>query len=194
MELQIRTNGIKVSEGLKEFIDRRMSKLDRLANQIVDAKLELKAMTNRGATEHYRAQLTLKTRKHTLRAEAEDPEVAHAIDVAIDKLIRQVHNYVKRRTDRRQAAPPLNELVEETYDPDTDLPADFSLDALASDNLAQIQRTKQFQMDPIGVETAIEQMELIGHDFFFFRNAEDNTFSVLYRRRDGSLGLLSPES
>ncbi|KAJ8135665.1 hypothetical protein OY671_011121, partial [Metschnikowia pulcherrima] len=54
-------------------------------------------------------------------------------------------------------------------------------------------RTKVFQMDPMGVETAIEQMELVGHDFFFFKNADDEKFSVSYRRRDGSYGSLSPE-
>ena len=54
-------------------------------------------------------------------------------------------------------------------------------------------RTKRFSMKPMNVEEAIDQMELVGHDFFFFQNADDDSLSVLYRRRDGSYGILAPE-
>jgi putative sigma-54 modulation protein len=143
----------------------------------------------------------LRTGKHVLRAEAEDAEVARAIDVAIDKLIRQVRKYNDKRATRRQKTAPIHDLVEPTIPVETTIPADTSLpsdfqfdDSDQSANLAAaVARTKTFPMDPMGVDTAIEQMELVGHDFFFFKNEDDEKFSVLYRRRDGSYGLLAPE-
>jgi putative sigma-54 modulation protein len=137
----------------------------------------------------------LRTGKHVLRAEAEDAEAARAIDIAIDKLIRQVRKYNDKRATRRQKTAPIHDLVEPTIPVETGLPADFVFDDSdrSADLAAAVARTKTFQMDPMGVDTAIEQMELVGHDFFFFKNEEDEKFSVLYRRRDGSYGLLAPE-
>lgn len=195
MELQIRANGVKVTDGMREFIDRRMSKLDRLAEHVTDATLELKADKTRTGAEIATAQLTLRTGKHVLRAEAEDAEAARAVDIAIDKLIRQVRKYSDKRTTRRKSTAPVKELVE-AAPVDVTLPEELHFgddQGVPEDLAAAVSRTKVFQMDPMGVETAIEQMELVGHDFFFFKNQDDEKFSVLYRRRDGSYGLLSPE-
>lgn len=195
MELQIRANGVKVTEGMREFIDRRMSKLDRLAEHVTEATLELRADKTRTGAEISTAQLTLRTGKHVLRAEAEDAEAARAVDIAIDKLIRQVRKYNDKRTSRKKSTAPVSELVE-PVPVEASLPSDFKFDEGEDRNkdlAAAVARTKVFQMDPMGVETAIEQMELVGHDFFFFKNADDEKFSVLYRRRDGTYGLLSPE-
>ena len=195
MELQIRDNGVKVTEGMREFIDRRMSKLDRLAEHVTDATLELRSDKTRTGAEIATAQLTLRTGRHVLRAEAEDAEAARAVDIAIDKLIRQVRKYNDKRTSKKKTTMPVSELVE-PVPVEATLPADFHFDEVEDRNkglAAAVARTKVFQMDPMGVETAIEQMELVGHDFFFFKNADDEKFSVLYRRRDGSYGLLSPE-
>lgn len=205
MELQIRSNGVKVTDGMREFIDRRMTKLDKLADHVVDAQLELKTETNRNDKEVVTAQITLQTGKRVLRAEAENSEAAHAVDIAIDKLIRQVRKYNDKRSNRKRRMP-TNELVEPVPPPLDAAPEVQSADGMLPDNLSfddavrdmdvhsqPISRTKKFQMDPMGVETAIEQMELVGHDFFFFKNEEDEKFSVLYRRRDGSYGILSPE-
>lgn len=186
MDINIRANGVKVSDGLREFIDKRMSKLDRLADRVVDAQLELKTETTRTGAETSTAQITLQTGKHVLRAEAEAPEVAKAIDMAIDKLVSQVRRFNDRK--HRRGGKPLYELV----DPIPVLDGEPETEDLES-QIGKIARTKTFQMDPMGVETAIEQMELVGHDFFFFKNEEDQTFTVLYRRKDGSYGLLAPD-
>jgi ribosomal subunit interface protein len=102
MELQIRANGTKVTDGMREFIDRRMTKLDRLADRVIDAQLELRTETTRTEAEITTAQLTLRTRKHVLRAEAEHVETARAIDMVIDKLITQVRRYNDKRTSRKR--------------------------------------------------------------------------------------------
>lgn len=192
MELNIRTNGVKVTDGMREFIDKRMSKLDRLADHIVDAQLELKTETTRTGSETSTAQITFQTGKHVMRAEAEAPEVAKAIDMAIDKLVGQVRRFNDRR--KKHGAPPIADLVDPFPELDGQLQGeDHDDEPTYEDMVGKIARTKTFQMDPMGVETAIEQMELVGHDFFFFKNEADETFTVLYRRKDGSYGLLSPD-
>lgn len=189
MELNIHTNGVKVTDGLREFIDKRMSKLDRLAEHVVDAQLELKTERTRTGAETSTAQITLHTGRHVLRSEAEAPEIARAFDMAVDKLVGQVRRFNDRRNKR--GGKPLNELVD-AFPMDDSAGQDIP-EGARDEALARVTRTKTFQMDPMGVETAIEQMELVGHDFFFFKNEEDQTFTVLYRRKDGSYGLLAPD-
>ncbi len=189
MELNIRANGVKVTDGLREFIDKRMSKLDRLVGHVVESQLELRTETTRTGAETSTAQITLQTGKHVLRSEAEAPEIARAIDLAVDKLIGQVRRFNDRK--HKRGGKPLNELVE-AISPLEDSEVDVAAQP-DRDLIGKIARTKTFHMDPMGVETAIEQMELVGHDFFFFKNEEDETFTVLYRRKDGSYGLLAPD-
>ena len=194
MELRIRTNGVKVTPGMREFIDRRMSSLDKLAEHVVDAHLELRTEENRTGIEMTIAQLTLHTGRHVLRAEEHDREPAKAVDAAIDKLASQVRRYVdKRKTRKKRGIPP--HMV-------SDIPAEFTaVDDFQSDTSTvtgeaaeevEVVRTKRFEMKPMVVDEAIDQMELVGHDFFLFHNIDDNQLNVLYRRRDGTYGLLAP--
>lgn len=198
MELQIRSNGTKVTDGMREFIDRRMSKLDRLADKVVDAQLDLRTEHPRAGAPQTTAQLTLKTGQHLLRAEerAEDP--AKAIDAAIDKLIRQVHKFNdKKRTRRRRAGEhPMNDLVDVG---ELDLPYllgdedDDDTPLLDDEDEREIPlRVKRFGVKPMIVDEAIDQMVLLGHDFFLFHNADEGQLNVVYKRRDGAYGLLAP--
>lgn len=193
MELHIRSNGTKVTPGMREFIDRRMSKLDKLAAHVVDAKLELRTEETRTGAEVTVAQLTLHTGRHVLRAEEHDPEAAKAIDAVIDKLVTQVRRYTDKRKSRKKRGVPAHAVSE--------IPADLgnygeSLLATMDDDDGEeetnVVRTKRFEMKPMLVDEAIDQMELVGHDFFLFHNMDENELNVLYRRRDGSYGLLAP--
>ncbi len=193
MELHIRSNGTKITPGMREFIDRRMSKLDKLADHVVDAKLELRTEETRTGAEVTIAQLTLQTGRHVLRAEERDTEAAKAIDAVIDKLVTQVRRYTDKRKSRKKRGVPAHAV--------SDIPADLgnygeSLQAVTDgdDGLddTPVVRTKRFEMKPMLVDEAIDQMELVGHDFFLFHNMDENELNVLYRRRDGSYGLLAP--
>jgi putative sigma-54 modulation protein len=192
MELHIRSNGTKVTPGMREFIDRRMSKLDKLADHVVDAKLELRSEETRTGTEVTVAQLTLHTGRHVLRAEEHDPEAARAIDAVIDKLVTQVRRYTDKRKSRKKRGVPPHVV--------SDIPADLGNygESLApasvaeSEEVTDVVRTKRFEMKPMLVNEAIDQMELVGHNFFLFHNMDADELNVLYRRRDGSYGLLAP--
>jgi putative sigma-54 modulation protein len=199
MDVHIRTAGFKVTEEISAFIERKMAKLDRLAEHVTEANLELKKETLRNGGELTTAQLTLQTGRHILRAEERAPEATKAIDAAVDKLVRQVRKYNGKRADRRKrgvatgAVPRLGEHLAALQDfaqlDSTGLDGDDSEDA---EN--RLVRIKRFSMKPMNVDEAIDQMELIGHDFFLFQNADEDQLNVLYRRRDGSFGLLAPTS
>lgn len=192
MDLQIRTHGAKVSGELQEFIDRRMAKLDRIAEHVIEAHLELRTEEPRAGRKITTAQLTLRTGRHVLRAEERDAEAARAIDAAIDKLIAQVRKFSDKRSNRKRRS--------QRYSPDgmvtssQPMRTDSSEVETDDDQLASpVVRTKRFQMKPMIIEEAIDQMELIGHEFFLFQNSDEDQLNVLYRRRDGTYGLLAPE-
>lgn len=190
MDLQIRAHGTKITDGFQEFIDRRMAKLDRLVEHVVEAHLELRTEELRGGNEMTTAQLTLRTGRHVLRAEERDAEAAKAVDAAIDKLIRQVRRYSDKRTNRKRRSPRYE------FEADGTASAPLVMDAEVEERDEEVSspvvRTKRFDMKPMRVEEAIDQMELVGHDFFLFQNSDEDQLNVLYRRRDGSFGLLGP--
>ncbi len=192
VELQIRTNGTRVTDGMREFIDRRMEKLDRLAEHVVDAHLELRTEETRTGSHMTTAQITLHTGRHVLRAEDRDAEPARAVDGVIDKLITQVRKYNDKKVSRRKRGIGPSGLVDDGS-LILDLDKSPSLAAGASDEEdGVVVRTKRFAMKPMLVDEAIDQMQLVGHDFFLFRNVDEDELNVLYRRRDGSYGLLAP--
>lgn len=190
MDLQIRSHGTKVSDGLQPFIDRRMAKLDRIADRVVEAHLELRTEELRTGRAITTAQLTLRTGRHVLRAEERDEEAAKAIDASIDKLVGQGRRVSDKRSKRgrRSSRMPSDGFA---LAPQTtlDVPGELELEG---DAPSPVVRTKRFQMKPMAVEEAIDQMELIGHEFFLFRNADEDQLNVLYRRRDGTFGLIAP--
>jgi putative sigma-54 modulation protein len=191
MDIEIRSHGVKVSDGLRSFVDRRMSKLDRIAEHVIEAHLDLRADDRRNGNGQTIAQLTLRTGRHVLRAEERDQEAAKAIDAAIDKLIRQVRNISDKRSSRRRRGARYDQPAADGLTVSA-TGADTEVDTVDDELESPVVRIKRFQMKPMMVDEAIDQMELVGHDFFLFRNSDEDELNVLYRRRDGTFGLLAP--
>ena len=191
MELQIRGNGVPVTDDLRRFAEKRAAKLDHLVDRVVDAKLELRARHNRSGPDTVTAHLTIQAGRRLLRAEEHDPDALAAVDRAVDKLARQVRRVHDKRSDRKGPRPDLVAAAP------TDSPADVAdVDDETDrdeDGAVGLVRTKRFSLKPMDVDEAIEQMELLGHDFYPFHNAQEEGLNVGYRRRDGSYGLLAPE-
>jgi putative sigma-54 modulation protein len=190
MEIQVRGNGVRINDGLREFIDRRATRLDRMIDRVVDAKLELRALHNRVGPDTTAAQITIRSGREVLRAEERAADQIVAIDQAFDKLerqIRRVHDKRSRRHARGQETIRGGVLESETISAVDEVDLDDELD------VGDLVRTKRFSVKPMDVEEAIEQMELLGHDFFLFHYVDEDIPSVVYRRRDGAYGLLIPK-
>jgi putative sigma-54 modulation protein len=192
VELQIRGNDIAITTGLREFANERASKLDHLLGRVADAHLELRKKHNRQGGDVTKAQLTLRTGSHLLRAEEEAHDPGHAIDLVIETMASQVRKFHDKRTRRkgvRSVALESNgaeideaDLLELATEEDDDF-----------DLASKIVRTKRFAMKPMVAAEAVEQMELLGHEFFLFLNAEEAQLNVIYRRRDGNYGVIAPD-
>ena len=190
MEIQVRGNGVKINDGLREFIDKRAMRLDRMVDRVVDAKLELRALHNRVGPDTTAAQITIRSGREVLRAEERATDQIVAIDQAFDKLerqIRRVHDKRSRRHAPGQATIRGDVAQSESISTIDEVDLDDELD------VGDLVRTKRFVVKPMDVEEAIEQMELLGHDFFLFHYVDEDIPSVVYRRRDGSYGLLIPK-
>jgi putative sigma-54 modulation protein len=190
MEIQVRGNGVRINDGLLEFIDRRASRLDRMVDRVVDAKLELRALHNRVGPDTTAAQITIRSGREVLRAEERAADQLVAIDQAFDKLERQIRRVHDKRS--RRHAPGQETIRGGVLEPET-TPAAYEIDLDDEQNVGDLVRTKRFVVKPMDVEEAIEQMELLGHDFFLFHYVDEDIPSVVYRRRDGAYGLLIPK-
>jgi putative sigma-54 modulation protein len=184
MEVTIRGRNIAITDRLHEYVMKKASKLDRYLPAIDEAHMDLAVEKTKSAQDRQVAQLTVRSRGAILRAEERDIDIFAAIDTVMDKMQRQISRYKDRLYKRgeRSAEKPVA-VVEEAPPPEADneLPT------------GTIVRTKRFPVSPMHREEAVEQLELLGHDFFVFFDAETELISVLYRRKDGNYGLLQPE-
>jgi putative sigma-54 modulation protein len=189
VDFQVRGNGVPVTDDLREYVTRRATRLDRLVDRVVDAKLELRALHNRVGPDTTAAQITIRAGRDVIRAEERDTEPIVAIDQAFDKLERQIQRVSGKR--RKRKAPGM-ESIRVAPEPVVDEAA--LLDDDEAPELGTLVRTKRFEVKPMDVDEAIEQMELLGHDFFLFHYAAEDIPSVIYRRKDGTVGLLVPKA
>ena len=186
MELLISGRNIEVTQRLENYVDKKTGKLDRYMPDLTAINVDLSTENTRSAAERQVAQITIRDSRGTiLRAEERSNDMFAAIDAVVDKLYRQIHRYQgKRRRKWRNGGneDPYPEplLVEDAIEED-------------EEETQTIVRQKRFLLQPMLAEEAIEQMELLGHDFFVFYNADEASINVVYRRRDGNYGLLQPE-
>ena len=182
MDLVISTRNMDVTERLDDYVRRKVNKLDRYMPSIASARMDLSMENTKSAAHRQVAQLTIRNERGTiLRAEERTGDVFASIDAVMDKMYRQIARYKGKRQKARRGAP-----LE-------DLGLPFEADLLDEEEAGEIVRTKRFSLAPMMQEEAIEQMQLLGHDFFVFYNAEEEGINVLYCRKDGNYGLLIPE-
>ena len=175
---------MRLTENTREYVEKKAAKLEKHLPGIDEIRIELShAKTARSATDRQVAQLTVRGKGFILRTEERSDDLHAAFDTALDKIQRQIERYKGKhyhgRGDRRSAA----EMFEED-----ELPLDDT-----GELLPLIGRRKKFIVLPMTEDEAVEQMRLLGHDnFFIFFNAEQNSIQVLYRRRNGTYGLIQP--
>ncbi len=189
MDFQVRGNGVPITDDLREYVTRRATRLDRLVDRVVDAKLELRALHNRVGPDSTAAQITIRAGRDLIRAEERAVEPIVAIDQAFEKLERQLRRVSGKRRNRKA---PGTESIRIASEPVVDDAETFDDDD--GQELGTLVRTKRFDVKPMDIDEAIEQMELLGHDFFLFHYSAEDIPSVVYRRKDGSVGLLVPKA
>jgi putative sigma-54 modulation protein len=182
MELTIKGKNVEVNDRLRDYVHKKIGRLDRYLPSISEAWVELSFEGTKAAQDRQVCQVTVRSSGTILRAEERSDDMFTSIDAVLDKMYRQIARYKGKRKNRWRAA----DMVVEP------LPAGFEEEEYEGEG-ANIVRSKRFPMTPMHPEEAVEQMELLGHSFFVFYNAEEGQLNVLYRRKDGDYGLLQPE-
>jgi putative sigma-54 modulation protein len=188
MTVNIRTKNVEMTEKLRTYADKKFSRLDRYLPHIIDLHLDLAQERHRNGGDRAVAQVTLRDRRGAiLRAEDKSQgDVFAAIDLVVDKLYRQISRYKDKR--RRRTGDKF-----ETLEPELALAEAIpDIDDSPEEEETIIARRKQINVMPMNELEAIDQMDLLGHDFFLFFNADAGRVNVVYRRKDGGYGLLDP--
>jgi putative sigma-54 modulation protein len=191
VELQIRGNDIAITSGLRDFANERIEKLDHLLGRVADAKLELRKRHNRSGGDMTSAQLTVQTGSRVLRSEEEAHDPGRAIDLVIEKMETQVRRFHNKQSKRKVVR--AEAVISDGVASDEDVVGTLESDEDEIDLELKIVRTKRFAMKPMLPAEAVEQMELLGHEFFLFLNAQESQLNVIYRRRDGNYGVIAPD-
>jgi putative sigma-54 modulation protein len=183
-KVEIAARNMRLTDDTREYVEKKAAKLEKHLPGIDEIRIEFNhAKTARSATDRQVAQLTVRGKGFILRTEERSDDLHAAFDAALDKIQRQIERYKGKhyhgRGDGRSAA----QVVEQE-----EIPLDET-----GELLPLIARRKQFIILPMMEDEAVEQMRLLGHDnFFIFFNAEQNSIQVLYRRRNGTYGLIQP--
>jgi putative sigma-54 modulation protein len=179
MRLHVKGKNVEVTDAIHDYAER---KLGKLAPQLADpthVELELAVERNPSIADNHVAEGTIWTKGPVLRAREASGDMKASIDLLVDKLERQVKRYRQKRRHEHERHGRAN----------GDVPGMVSI---PSQEGVMIVKTKQFVLHGMSPEEAVEQLELIGHDFFVFRNVDSGEINVVYRRRDGDYGVIEP--
>jgi putative sigma-54 modulation protein len=181
VKVDISARNLEVDDRIKNYVTKKASKLDRYLSEIEQTRVDLEYIKSaRDATDRFVAQITVRGRRALLRTEERSDELTTAFDVAIDKMQRQMERYKGKHYRGRRDGRPMVEIV----------PAPAK-EIVEQENV--ISHRKKFDITPMSEADALEQMRYLGHDnFFIFLNIETDRICVLYRRRDGTYGLIEP--
>jgi len=187
VEVELYGRNVEITDRIRNYVNKKVAKLDRYLPGIEETRVDLEYLKSaRNASDRQVAQITVRGKGFILRSEESADTMQTAIDIAVDNLQNQINRYKGKhyhgRGDGRSAA--------EVVEGELKTPEEEATDELGP----AITRKKRFILTPMDELEALEQMRLLGHDnFFVFFNVNSNSVDVIYRRRDGSYGLIQTE-
>lgn len=188
MDIIVHGRNVEVNDWIREYVEKKVGKLERYLAGVTDARAELTHSPTRAASDRYTAQITMWAGGQILRAEESTSDIFASIDATVDKLYSQIRRFKGRKYDsKRRASAAANAEAELAA---MSIPADVLED---EEEALTIMRRKQFVLEPMDEEEAMEQLELLGHDFYIYLNPTTHSANVIYRRKDGNYGLLQPD-
>ena len=180
MRYNIIGKNIDVWDKTKEMVEKKMDRIEKLFPADTEATITL-SLEKLVST----VEVTVPMNRRYVRAEVQDADMTAAMDKAVDILEGQVVRYKKRmRTKVRGGADAYEAEYAAILVPE---------EALDDEPMVKIERVKRFEVKPMDAEEAVMEMELVGHNFFVFRNGETDEVNVVYKRKNGTYGLIEPE-
>lgn len=174
MNLVISGKNLDITEGLRSAIEEKIAKLERYFNDSTEVHVTLSTEKNR-----QKIEITIPMKGSIIRAEEVSSDMYVSIDLVEEVIERQLRKYKNKLIDKAQNAAHLNqEFIDEDMEDEEEI---------------NIIRSKKFAMKPMDPEEACVQMELLGHNFFVFRNSETEEVNVVYKRKGNTYGPIEPE-
>ncbi len=184
LDYQIRGLNFEITEAIDAYVKKRLSRLEKYLEDDQTYVVRVK-LSSQKSDRSFKAEVTVQLPDLVLRAEDAEEDLYAAIDFVADKLERQIKKYKTKinRKLRKQGIADLHEV-------ESDIPADTA----ESDDELEIVRKKTVELKPMDPEEAVLQMELLGHDFYIFMNAENDLPAAVYKRHDGKYALLDTDN
>ena len=179
MELQITGKNLELLPAVRRYIERKLGKLGRHLPNITEAKVEISKEKTKSPQQHFVVQVTVDSSGTLLRGEERGEDLFTAIDRVAEVMKRQIEHYKGKLYEKGRGSSLAR--------------SGFSEEVAEEQPRSEVVKTKRFTVKPMSVDEAIGQMELLGHDFFLFFNADSEELNLLYRRKDGNYGLIEPE-
>ena len=187
MELTITAKNLKLTDAVEKYAEKRLARLGRRLRHPVPLKLELRQEGTRRADDRFVAEITATLKSAILRGEERGPSINAAIDSATAVVERQIRRYKTKHFERDRRATRFEKVLAEQFaELEDEEPAQELPDG-------RVVRRKEHAVSSMTVDEAAAQMELLGHNFFVFLNAENGGINVVYRRHDNDYGLIVPE-
>ncbi|WP_125766900.1 ribosome hibernation-promoting factor, HPF/YfiA family [Lapidilactobacillus wuchangensis] len=186
LSFNVRGENIEVTEAIRSYVEKRLSKLDKYFEETSNsiAHVNLKVYSDKSA----KVEVTIPLPYLVLRAEETSPDMYASVDLVTDKLERQIRKY-KTKINRKSREKGIKDF-------ELTGPANGAIDApekAPKKDEMKVVRTKRLALKPMDSEEAVLQMDMLGHNFFIFEDAETNGTSIVYRRRDGRYGLIETD-
>jgi len=186
LQFNIKGDNIEVTPAIREHIEKKVEKIERYFPEGTNARamVHLKAINNSQS----KVEITIPMQNLTLRAEERHEELYAAVDLIVGKLERQIRKYKTKVNRKFRDREPMGQAFanyesEGNGNTDEEKEEDFT-----------IVRTKSFDLKPMDEEEAVLQMNMLGHNFFVFTDAETNDTNIVYKRKDGTYGLIETSS
>ena len=176
MRYTITGRNIEVTPGLKAAVEKKIGKLEHFFTPDTEVIVALSAQKDQ-----QKIEVTIPVKGNTIRAEESSTDMYVSIDLVEEIIERQIRRYKKKLIDKKQAAIAFSQAFIEDEE-----------DTAYEDDI-QIVKAKKFAMKPVNPEEACLQMEMLGHNFFVFLNSETEQVNVVYKRKNGTYGLIEPE-
>ncbi|WP_428911004.1 ribosome hibernation-promoting factor, HPF/YfiA family [Niallia sp. Krafla_26] len=184
MNYNIRGENIEVTPAIREYVEKKISKLNRYFTETPDSSVNVNLKTYND--KRAKVEVTIPMPHLVLRAEEVNNDMYAAIDLITDKLERQIRKYKTKVNRKAREKGGINELFVNNV-------ADIPGEPVEEENDLEVVRQKSFDLKPMDSEEAILQMNMLGHSFYVFTNAETNRTNVVYKRKDGRYGLIEAQ-
>ncbi len=179
MELQVTGKNIELTSEVRRHIERKLGKLSRYLPNIIKSSVEIFEEKTKSPQQRFVVQVTVDSSGTLLRGEERGEDPFTAIDKVAMLMSRQIEHYKGKLHDKGRGSSLARSEINEQVEP--------------AEPTRKVVKVKRFAIKPMSVSEALEQMELLSHDFFLFFNADAEELNLLYRRKDGNYGLIEPE-